>query len=184
MTVSELLRTAGLVGCSLVFTCSCLVKVLQSKSTAEPVTWPFLLLCSSVQILITSDFFWRWKENLEACMQDLHKLHNIFSSLLNPPPALPACWRLTPFMMRRLNISARPSLLPLLPLYYTAISLLLYWHIFQPWRDLTSHPVLQFYHLPGSKPFYNAPNHLIRLPALCHYNHQWFYNIWACTNYL
>ncbi|KAK3571028.1 hypothetical protein QTP86_001279 [Hemibagrus guttatus] len=125
-------------------------------------------LLSKLSLDLTSAKTSFYKEKLETSAQDLRKLHNIFSSLLNPP-APPAPSSLTAedfgtFYTKKIEkicqtFTSAPTSSTSHSQHSTTPSLK---HVnCSNRRGFANYLVLQSYHLPtGSNPFNYAPDHL------------------------
>ncbi|KAK3521339.1 hypothetical protein QTP70_003457 [Hemibagrus guttatus] len=139
----------------------------KSKLDTDLISYCTLLSKFSLEVTTAKTSF--YKEKLETSAQDPQKLHNIFSSLLNPPaPPSPSSLTAEDFTtfytekMERIcqTFTSLPTSLTItqsaLHYFFTDTALNC-----SSRRGFANYSVLQSYYLPtGSNPFSYAPDHL------------------------
>ncbi|KAK3550719.1 hypothetical protein QTP70_003961 [Hemibagrus guttatus] len=137
------------------------------KSQLDTDLISYRTLLSKFSLDVTSAKTSFYKEKLETSAQDLRKLHNIFSSLLNPPaPPAPSSLTAEDFATFytekiekiRQTFTSAPTSSTSHSQHSITTSLK---HLSTVAASFANDPVLQSYHLPnGSNSFNYAPNHL------------------------
>ncbi|KAK3572750.1 hypothetical protein QTP86_007042 [Hemibagrus guttatus] len=136
------------------------------KSKLDTDLTSYRTLLSKFSLDVTSAKTSFYKEKLETSAQDPRKLHNIFSSLLNPPaPPSPSSLTAEDFasfytekIERICHVSPNFTYITQSALHYSFTDAALNC---SSRRGFANYPVLQSYHLPtGSNPFSYAPDHL------------------------